>query len=561
MAKKRRSHNHPKNLQELVKHKQELEHLELFMIEKALNSSNPQSFIEARTHIKNIQESKKNELKSFTYSPMNDYYSGQGYKYKPQGLNSEILRNMANTPQIKAIINTRIEQAGNFNQFTVDTQKPGWTIRKKRNIFDDADKELTNTEKKEIQFLSDFLETGGNIGSWDFDGWESFTRKLFNDSWSLDQGVFEVSIDRVGKPTSFDVYDGGTFYLAEHKIMNERDAEKMEAYMINGYLPRYVQVFGNTVHHEYYPWELCFGIRNATTNINMNGYGLSENEVLIQVITWMLNSNQYNGNFFQQGSNPKGILNFRDNVDNTKLEEFKQNWRNTLSGTSNSHKLAAMSGGDVEWIDMHLSNKDMEFSKWSEFLTVLACTVFRIDPSEVGFTLEGQKGVFGQDGQKERIRHSKEKGLEPFLKFWQKKFTKYIVGPMSDGKYIFEFTGLEPDDEEATLDRDINILNNGGMSVQDFFLKYSDREVDLSKDILLNQIMVAYKQLDTQGTPEANNQVDKDAGESYKNPYKNGNGGSQNSNNKKDEKEKSLDPFTKAANDYLNKFVDDSKNG
>lgn len=554
MAKRNKSHNHPKNLQELVKQKQDLENLELFMIEKALNSSNPHAYIEARTHIKNIQESKKNELRSFTYSPMVDYYGGKGYKYKPQGLNYQILRNMSNTPQIKAIINTRVEQAGNFNQFTLDTQKPGWVIRKKRNIFDNDGKELTNVEKREIKFIVDFLESGGGLNTWDFDGWESFTRKLFEDSWTLDQGVFEVSIDRIGRPTSFDVYDGGTFHLAEHKIRNEEDAKRLDAYMINGYLPRYVQVFSDKVYHEYYPWELCFGIRNATTNYHLNGYGLSENEVLIQVITWMLNSNQYNGNFFQQGSNPKGILNFKDNVDTTQLEAFKQNWRNTLSGVGGAHKLAAISGGTLEWINMQLSNRDMEFHQWLEFLTVLACTVFRIDPSEVGFTFDGQKGIFGQDGQKERLRHSKEKGLEPFLKFWQKKFSKYIVGPLSGGKYEFVFTGLEPDDEEATLDRDVKILSNGGMSVQDFFMKYSDREVDLNKDILLNQILLAYKQLQMQGTPEANKQVDDDSGESHNNPYKQKENGDK---PKEDEKEKSIDPFTKAANDYLNNFLKD----
>lgn len=543
MANKRKSHNQqPKNLQELVKQKQELENLELFMIEKALRSSDPRAYIEAKTHIQNIQENKKSELRSFTYSPYIDYYSGQGYKYKPQGLNASILRNMANTPQIRAIINTRIEQASNFNQFTLDIQKPGWTIKRKKNIFDEKDKELSNKEKSEIQSYVDFLESGGDNSYWDFEGWESFTRKLYDDSWSLDQGVFEVAVDRIGRPTNFDVYDGGTFFLAEHKIKSEQDLQKLEAYMVNGYLPRYVQVFENQVYQEYYPWELCFGIRNSTTNVHLNGYGLSENEVLIQIITWMLNSNQYNGNFFKQGSNPKGILNFKDNVDNSKLEEFKQSWRNTLSGVHNSHKLAAISGGAVEWINMQLSNKDMEFNKWTEFLTILACTVFRIDPSEVGFNLEGQKGIFGQDGQKERLRHSKEKGLEPFLKFWQRKFTRYLISPLSGGKYQFEFTGLEPEDEEAMLEHDTKVLTNGGMSVQDFFMKYSDRELDLNKDILLNQIMLQYKQMQMQGSPESNQAVDEDAGESYNNPYN-------------DEEEKSIDPFNKAVNSYLTDFM------
>jgi len=355
MAKRRHNKGqYPKNLQELVKQKQQLEYLELQMIEKALSSNNPQSFIEAKTYIKGLEEKKNDNLRSFTFSPEQTYYSGQGYKHKPQGLNNELLRNMANTPQIKAIINTRIEQASNFNSPTVDLQKPGWTISKRQGLFDDKEKELTDKEKREIEQIIMFLESGGSNSKWDFEGWETFTRKLYEDSWAIDQGVFEVAVDRIAKPTNFEVYDGATFYLAEHNIRDDKDRQNLEAYMINGYLPKYVQVFANRVYREYYPWELCLGVRNASTSIRLNGYGLSENEVLIQVITWMLNSNQYNGNFFQQGSNPKGILNFKDNVDPTQLENFKQAWGNTLSGVRNSHKLAAISGGNLEWLNMQL---------------------------------------------------------------------------------------------------------------------------------------------------------------------------------------------------------------
>jgi hypothetical protein len=554
MATKKSQNNYPTKLEEVQKAKRELELLELHIIEKALKSSDPESFIEAKTYIKGIEERKNNDLRSFTYSPMTDYYTGQGFKYKAQGLNNDLLRNMANTPQIKAIINTRIEQAGNFNHATIDTQRPGWTIAKKRGLFDDNQDDFSSKEKKEIEGIIHFLENGGNNSFWDFDGWESFTRKLYEDSWGIDQGVFEVAVDRMGRPSSFDVYDGTTFYLADHGIRKEEDLKRLEAYMINGYLPKYVQVFGNSVYQEYYPWELCFGIRNANTSVKLNGYGLSENEVLIQVITWMLNSNQYNGNFFSQGSNPKGILNFKENVDPTKLESFKQAWGNTLSGVRNSHKLAAISGGDLEWINMQLSNRDMEFGKWSEFLTILSCAVFRIDPSEVGFHVEGGASPFGQDGQKERLSHSKEKGLEPFLKFWQKKFTKYLVSPLSGGKYEFMFTGLEPDDEEANLDRDIKVLSNGGMSIQDFFLKYSNKQLDVNKDMLLNAIFLQYKQLQQQGGQESNQAVDQESGEYNEEDY--------NTNPFEEYEEKSeADPFNKAMNIYLDKFVKDTNKG
>ena len=528
---------YPGSLKGIREAREELEILELHMLEKALRSDDPRSYVEAYKYIGNNSKKGVNDLKSFGFSPLNDYYTGQGFKYKPYGLSNDLLRNMSSTPQIKSIINTRIEQAADFNEFTNDVNKSGWTLIKERGLFDNKEQELTDADKREIEALVKFLQNGGASGQWAFEGWETFCRKLFEDSWAIDQGVFEIAVDRMGRPHTFDVYDGTTFYLADHRVLNQQDRERLEAYEVNGHIPKYVQVFQGKVYHEYYPWELCFGIRNANSSIKLNGYGLSENEVLIQVITWMLNSNQYNGNFFKQGSNPKGILNFKDNIDPAQLDNFKQGWNNTLSGVRNSHKISAISGGEVEWINMQVNNRDMEFHKWNEFLTVLSCTVFRIDPDEVGFHLEGSSGMFGQDGQKERLRHSREKGFEPFMKFWQRKFNKYLVGPLTGGKYKFVYTGLEPEDEEATLKRDIDVLANGGMSVQDFFLKYSKREVDLNKDILLNQIALQYMQMSQFGSPESNAAVDSDAGEP--NPFAD-----------KD------NPFNKGYMNYMENFID-----
>lgn len=255
----------------------------------------------------------------------------------------------------------------------------------------------------------------------------------------------------------------------------------------------------------------------------------------------MLYGMQYNGNFFQQGSNPKGLLNFKNNIDPIKIEEFKQAWRNTLTGVSNSHKMAVTSGAEVEWISMQQNNKDMEFHQWNEFLTVLSCVTFRIDPDEVGFHLQGSRGMFGQDGQKQRLEHSREKGLEPFLRYWQTQFDKSLIKPLSKGKYEFIFTGISPEDEEKTLELDIKKLGNGGISLQDFFRKYSNRELNVNKDIILNTIALQYKQMNQYGSNESNQAVDEMTGENT-NPY------DQFEMNDKE------NPFNKALDDYIGKL-------
>ena len=40
-----------------------------------------------------------------------------------------------------------------------------------------------------------------------------------------------------------------------------------------------------------------------------------------------------------------------------------------------------------------------------------------MDPTELGFQFKDQAQIFGQDGQKQRLQHSREKGLKPLLIF------------------------------------------------------------------------------------------------------------------------------------------------
>jgi len=524
----------PDSVDELSRYKQLLDQQELIIIDKALRSDSPESIVKAKQYIKGIEQKKKDSMKSFTSAPEHEFYSGLGFKARRTSLTYDLLRQMSKVPQIGAIIQTRVDQAMNYNEFTMDDQKPGWTIKKRVSRFaDDKERELTKQDKREIEGIVDWIEKGGSdVNEWEGDDWDEFCKKVFRDSWTLDQGAFEVSWLRRGAPHQYQAIDGGSVRLAENLYEDRQE--------INGYLPKYVQVWKNQVHKEFYPWELCMGMRNSNSYLFNNGYSNSELEILIQVITWMLYGMQYNGNFFQQGSNPKGLLNFKGNVDPHKIDEFKQAWRNTLTGVWNSHKLAVTAGNEVEWVDMQNSNKDMEFHQWNEFLTVLSCVHFRIDPDEVGFHLQNSKGMFGQDGQKERLKHSKEKGLEPFLRYWQTQFDKYFVNPLSKGKYQFVFTGLDPEDEEASLERDIKILSNGGMSLQDFFLKYSDRELDEEKDLILNQIALQYKQMGMYGSEESNEAVDEMTGEEDDNPYK-----------QFEDMEKSDDPYLKVFDSYL----------
>jgi intein/homing endonuclease len=341
----------------------------------------------------------------------------------------------------------------------------------------------------------------------------------------INHNCTEFERNRGFKLVSYQAVDSAMMRFIETIDPSEREKTQYEE--IFGYLPIYCQTHNNVVLRNkegeeiiYYPWELCLGIRNKSTDIRQNGYGTSELEILLEVITWLLWGMQYNGNFFKQGSNFPGFFSLAGEggeIDQTMLNEFRSYWRDTLVGVSNSHKVPFFNQ-DVKWTPTGQTNKDMEHARWIELLTVLTCSVYHIDPSELGFSLEFQKNTFGQQGQKERLDHSKNKGLKPLLVFLAKHINKYLVSELNP-QYQFVWTGIDIEDETQLLDNDIKKLTNGFMSLEDGFQKYNDRPFNPEKDTILNSVYQQAKAASQYGGQESNQAVDQMNVEQSKNPF------------------------------------------
>jgi hypothetical protein len=308
--------------------------------------------------------------------------------------------------------------------------------------------------------------------------------------------------------------DGSTYRLAD--VGSQYKGEMIRGDMVNGYYPQYVQVYQNQIVQEFYPWELCFGIRNQRTDIKMNGYGRSELEDLIRIITWMLNSDQYNGTFFSAGSAPKGILKVAGNVSEPMLNQFKQSWYNQIVGVNNAWKIPVIQSDKMDWVDLQAKNTDMQFHLFSQYLRLIACAVFKIDPIEVGFRGESEGSSLFERGKDKQYDKSSEKGFEPYMKFWAKRFDKMIVSELTD-KFEFAFTGLSPDDEQQLLESDIKKV--GGFEQLNEVRKRRGLEELEDGDVVLNSQYLQYKQMKAMGSPESNAAVDQYTGDSSGNAY------------------------------------------
>lgn len=491
-------------------------------LQASLASDDIEKAIEAGLYVEKQRIRSAEQNKSIFFLPDSIAYSGRGYKETLSRISFQTLQRMGNLYCVKNVISTRIEQITRFLKFSTDEQKEGFTIRRKRSLFNSKEdmKEMTKAEQKRVERIVRFLEDGGETDKWEMpDSFVTFVRKIMQDSLSIDQLAFEITRTRGQELHQFKAIDGSMIRFLD--TVDPNYAHQFDQYRYKGYLPKYCQVFDQQIvfnkqlntYVMYYPWELGFGIRNVGTDIWQNGYGRSELESLIEIITYILNGVQYNGNFFKNGSNPKGFIKMNGpNTNQTQLNDFKQKWRQMLTGTENSHKIPIFAGLDLEWVDLQKGNRDMEFDNWTKFLIVLLCSVYRIDPSELGFQFKEAANLFGQQGQRERLDHSKQKGLYPLLIFLQDIINKFLISEL-DEEMEFAFTGIEVEDEEKQVKLDSEKLSAGMVSMQDMFRKYSGREFDENKDIILNQVYQTQKQASMFGGEGMNQIVDDETGE------------------------------------------------
>lgn len=491
------------------------------LIQKALSSSNVDEIFKAQRYIAKLSGQNVEQSKTMLLDPM-AINLGLGYQDKPLNVSLSMLRNMGKVPVIKAIIGTRIDQVCNFIQPQQDKYSTGFIIKPKKAIrTGEGELKISKEEQTIIDRITEFVLNCGDPNSVDkyrHESFETFTRKFIKDSLELDQACSEQVNTVGGDLFSCQVVDGATIRIADTYFLqlDEEYKRKRSSDLVDGYLPFYVQIYMNRIHNEYFPWELSMGVRNPESNIYSNGYGRSELEDLVQTVTNILNADSYNANYFKVGSNPKGILRVTGNVNQSRLEDFRNQWQSQMAGVRNAHKLPIIEAEKMDFINTQSSNKDMEYSRYYEFLIKIGCAVYKIDPAEINFPLSGgseQKAMF-EGNNEARLKHSRDKGLKPLLRFYQAYIQKNIIERLNPD-YEFQFKGLEIEDQKEELSDDVQKIQNF-MTVNEIRRKHGLKDIkpEQGGDSILNPMLMSMIQqqqmMQQQGGDQSNQYVDEE---------------------------------------------------
>lgn len=382
------------------------------------------------------------KMKALQFDPF-DLVSLMGWRERPTALSYVAMERVAsNVPVIADIIRVRVKQVQTFCSRPEDRHSPGFKVRlrnKKAETSEESDKRCAELEDV-------ILNCGFNDPQrpQDATSLKAFAGAFIRDTLSYDQATFEVVSDRMGRPSYWGIVDATTIRLLDPFVQDEENVLA-------------VQVVHDMVVADFTKDELAFCVRNPRSGIYTYGYGESEVETLVREITGFLWAIEYNRRFFSQGSAAKGILNFKGTIPDRHMTAFRRQWYAMVTGVSNAWRTPITNAEELQWINLQLSNRDMEYSAWMDFLIKVGCARFQIAPEEVNFSYgnTGQTQAMGQTSIEEKLKASRDLGLRPLVTWFFEQLNRHFLWKLDPDYEVvpigLDETGIEA---ETTLLKD-----------------------------------------------------------------------------------------------------------
>ncbi len=368
---------------------------------------------------------------------------------KPGQVSFEVLRRAVNAvPVARICVNTLKEKIS----------KTKWIIKSKD--------PLADVDEKQVEELTELL-TNPNEN----DSMRSFLDKILEDLLVLDAVFIEKTRYPDGKLARLYQVDASTI----RPVFDEYGNQDIPVPLPNGETPptAYLQIFNNSLYGGPESGEIVaawpkkdaiyFNMHPQGT-INNYGYGLSPIEGVLSVVSNLLSSDNFNGNYFDEGAFPPIILQLEEQLTERQLEAFREYVYQEIEG--NFHRPAIMSGGGK--MEVHnlkdLSNRDMQFMEFTTWLSKLLCAAYGLSPEDIGITdTTGSKSV--SEVQKDL---SESKGYGSILHLLKEIINQHII--WKDFGYTeleFDWVAIDSLEPKTAAEIQDMKLKNGTMTLNE----------------------------------------------------------------------------------------------
>lgn len=318
---------------------------------------------------------------------------------QPRKVNITQIRNFANSIWIRMCVDTITEEV---------TSIP-YQIKVKEGI------DPTPQHQKQIEEVTSFLDNPNR----NKETYSHIMKQVMRDILEIDAGVIIKVFDKKGELIELYARDGGTFL----KNVDRFGIEK-------GYY-QYSFKVPNNKPIEFNPREVSYFMAHPRTS---SFYGWSPIQSLLEILETLNNTIRYNKEFFNQNAIPNGILEVLIK-DKDKFKRFREGWENEVKGQF--HKMPIINF-ESKWTPFNMSNKDMEFLDSQSWYMKLVMAMFKIPPSELGFT---DNVNYATASSQERV--GIRKTIKPYLDLLEYKTNAEIMPEF--GYEDLEFCFDEPD--------------------------------------------------------------------------------------------------------------------
>ena len=399
----------------------------------------------------------------------NSRVTGGGLYTPKPGLTFQTLRQLSQRIEVaRAIHNTIQSQVIRFAEPSQKDDVLGWKI-----LHQDPNRKLVPDEEEFFQWLTSFLLCGGR----EFnalkrrklrrEGFRKFLSKVVEDSLTLDHVAIEtIPLKGFDGLDSFFVRDGATFYLASHPSNGTKvDDDGIFAY----------QVLANATaaQRNFKFEELALFQRNMTSDIEWSGYGKSELESSVDTIAMFLQALAHTREGIDSNAIPKGFLTIFGSFDRRTQDAFKNAWSAQLRGVRNQWNLPVLFAKNgqaaAQFTTTGTPFSEMAFAKWIQLQSAIMCSIYGLDPGEIGlesWSAGGKSNLSGDDTE-QKLASSRSKCLGPLLSSLAGFLSEDLLARFSDSAR-HHFTGLEEVDRKARkeLQTRVSTINEIRASLQ-----------------------------------------------------------------------------------------------
>lgn len=367
---------------------------------------------------------------------------------KPGYISYETLRRASRSVHVARICITVLKEK---------ITKTEWIVRPKDPMAD------ATTLRKKIEMVSDLLKKPNRNG----DTWRSFIDKSVEDLLVLDAVAWEKTRYPNGELAELYQVDASTI----HPVFNEYgeqdvnipvDTTEGEKLLPVSYLQvlNYSQYGGPESGDITAAWpkkDFLYFHMHPQGSLEGFGFGLSPIESVLSVVTNILNADNYNGTYFEEGGFPPLILQLVGQMNERDLEATREYLIGELTGRF--HRPAILAGAaEAKVINLKdISQRDMQFMEYTLFLSKLMAAAYGLSPQDIGLTdTVGSKNV--SETQKDL---SEEKGYSSILNLIKEQINLIVENDFGFDDIEFDWVAQDYLGEKDLIDVVDKALRNG----------------------------------------------------------------------------------------------------